>query len=104
MTRGFTPKVVTASDLRRGDVVWLTADDRWTRDLREAELITEEAHAQLRLLHAQAQPLVVVGAYLAEARQGPEGPEPVHFREAFRARGPSNYPHGKQEVLRSRGA
>ena len=38
----------------------------------------------------------VVGAYLAEARPGPAGPEPVHFRERFRARGPSNYPHGKQ--------
>lgn len=96
MSRGYTPKVVTASDLRAGDVVWLTADDRWTRDLREAELIVDEAHAQLRLLHAQAQPLVVVGAYLADARPGPHGPEPVHFREAFRTRGPSNYPHGKQ--------
>ena len=96
MTRGFTPKVVTANDLRAGDVVWLTADDRWTRDHREAELIEDEAHAQLRLLYAQGQPLVVVGAYLADARPGPRGPEPVHFREAFRARGPSNYPHGKQ--------
>lgn len=96
MTRPFTPKVVTASDLREGDPVWLTADDRWTRDLAEAELIEDEAHAQLRLLHALGQPQVVVGAYLAEARAGPRGPEPVHFREAFRARGPSNYPHGRQ--------
>jgi hypothetical protein len=95
MSRPYTPRVVTANDLREGDVVWLTADDRWTRDLREAELIEDEAHAQIRLLHAQAQRLVVVGAYLAEAKAGRDGPEPVHFREAFRSRGPSNYPHGR---------
>jgi hypothetical protein len=39
----------------------------------------------------------VVGPYLADARPGPNGPEPTHFREAFRTRGPSNYAHGKQE-------
>ena len=27
---------------------------------------------------------------------GPDGPEPGHPREAFRAYGPSNYFHGKQ--------
>lgn len=95
MTR-FIPKTVTANDLRQGDVVWLTEDDRWTRKHSEAELIDDEAHAQLRLLHAQRQPHVVVGPYLADATRGPDGPEPVHFREKFRARGPSNLPHGKQ--------
>jgi hypothetical protein len=100
MTRRFHPVVVTASDLIEGDTVWLTAADRWTRDMAEAELITDEAHAALRLLHAQGQPGRVVGSYLAEARPGPAGPEPVHFREAFRARGPSNHPHGKQAAAR----
>jgi hypothetical protein len=92
----FTPKTVTANDLRSGDAVWLTADDRWSPDHHAAELIEDEAHAQLRLLHAQRQGHIVVGAYLADARPGPIGPEPVHFREAFRTRGPSNYAHGKQ--------
>ena len=96
MTRRFTPKVVTANDLRLGDVVYLTADDQWTRKHAEAELIGDEAHAQMRLLHAAAQKLTIVGAYLADARPGPNGPEPIHFREAFRTRGPSNYAHGKQ--------
>ncbi|MCB2110730.1 MAG: DUF2849 domain-containing protein [Defluviimonas sp.] len=98
MSRGFTPKIVTANALVEGDAVYLTADDRWSRDHAEAELIEDEAHAQLRLLGADRQRDLVVGAYLAEARQGPNGPEPVHFREAFRTRGPSNYPHGKQEA------
>jgi hypothetical protein len=97
MSRGFTPKVVTGNDLRLGDVVYLTATGGWTRVHAEAELIEDEAIADLRLLEALAQGDRVVGAYLAEARRGPDGPEPVHFREAFRARGPSNYPHGKQE-------
>ena len=92
----FTPKIVTANDLLLGDVVYLTADDLWSRQHHQAELIEDEAHAQMRLLHGAAQRQVVVGAYLADARTGPKGPEPVHFREDFRARGPSNYNHGKQ--------
>ena len=95
----FTPKIVTANDLRLGDVVYLRLDDTWSRQHRDAELIDDEAHAQMRLLHAAAQRNVVVGAYLADAKAGPDGPEPVHFREAFRTRGPSNYAHGKQVDL-----
>jgi hypothetical protein len=96
MSRRFTPKVVTGNDLREGDVIYLTADDRWTRHHHEAELIDDEAHAELRLSHASQQTGKVVGPYLADARAGANGPEPVHFREAFRTRGPSNYFHGKQ--------
>ena len=83
------PMVVTANALLEGDPVYLTADDRWSRDHAEAELIEDEAHAEMRLLFAEAQADRVVGAYLAEARPGPEGPEPVHIREVLRARGRS---------------
>ncbi len=95
MSRAFTPKVVTANDLLIGDVIYLTADDQWSRDHAKAELIEDEAHAQLRLIDAQ-RAKNAVGAYLADAKRGTHGPEPVHFREAFRTRGPSNYAHGKQ--------
>ncbi|MCG7624941.1 DUF2849 domain-containing protein [Epibacterium sp. Ofav1-8] len=98
MARAFTPKVVTANDLLEGDVIYLTAAGGWTRVLEEAELIVDEAEAQLRLLEAQSQPQVAVGAYLADAQAGETGPEPTHFREAFRRTGPSNYRHGKQEA------
>ena len=98
MARQFTPKVVTANALLEGDVIYLTSDDRWSRHHHEAELIEDEAHAQLRLLKAESQRQVVVGAYLADAKAGLSGPVPIHFREAFRTRGPSNYPHGKQET------
>lgn len=98
----FTPKIVTANALLEGDVVYLTADDRWSRRIEDAELIEDEAHAQIRLIDAQAQTGVVVGVYLADAVRGANGPEPVHFREVFRTRGPSNYPHGKQVAEASR--
>ena len=96
MARSFTPKVVTANDLLLGDAVWLTTDDRWTRDMHQAELMDDEAHADIRLLFGAAQRNTVVGVYLVDAKAGPNGPEPVHFRETFRTRGPSNYAHGKQ--------
>lgn len=94
--RPFTPKVVSANALLEGDAVWLTEDDRWSRDIAEAELLEDEAVAEDRLLFAIGQPNVVVGAYLADAAATAKGPAPQHFREAFRTRGPSNYPHGKQ--------
>ncbi|WP_420002470.1 DUF2849 domain-containing protein [Arenibacterium sp. LLYu02] len=99
MARAFTPKVVTANDLLEGDVIYLTAANDWTRDLKAAELIEDEAEAQLRLLEAQSQQKIAVGAYLADAKAGEHGPEPVHFREDFRRTGPSNYNHGKQEAV-----
>ena len=95
MTDRFTPKVVTANDLLEGDVVYLSGD-AWVRDLAQAEVFTEDSVAQHRLLDASRQTDLVVGVYLADVRRGANGPEPEHFREAFRATGPSNYAHGKQ--------
>lgn len=98
MPRPFTPKVLTANALLEGDVVWLDAAGQWTRQMEHAALIEDEASAELHLLDAHARAHEVVGPYLAEARPGPNGPEPTHFRETFRTRGPSNYAHGKQEA------
>ncbi len=98
MPRPFSPKIITANDLLEGDVIYFTADGTWSRDLSEAELITDEAEAQLRQLEAERDALHVVGIYLTDAKAGPNGPEPVHFREDFRRTGPSNYAHGKQET------
>ncbi|MFV0245721.1 MAG: DUF2849 domain-containing protein [Qingshengfaniella sp.] len=97
MSRRFTPKIVTANTLLDGDVVYLTPTGGWSRHHHEAALLTDEADAQIRLIEASQQHGTIVGAYLADARPGTSGPEPVHFREAFRATGPSNYHHGKQE-------
>ena len=96
MARQFTPKVVTGNALLEGDVIYLTEDDGWTRHLSEAAVLTDEADAELRLLEAQRRQAEIVGAYLADVVPGPDGPEPAHFREDFRRRGPSNHHHGKQ--------
>lgn len=96
MARAFTPKVVTANELVSGDVVYLNAAGMWVHDHADADLITDEALADIRLELAQLQVGDIVGAYLADAVAGTNGPKPVHFREEFRAVGPSNYNHGKQ--------
>jgi len=97
MPRPFTPKVITANALLEGDVIYLTTQGHWTRNHNEADLIEDPATAEIRLLEAQALAHEAVGPYLADATPGKDGPEPIHFREAFRTRGPSNYAHGKQE-------
>lgn len=96
--KAFTPKVITANALLEGDVIYLAADDSWVRELSAAEVLTDEAVAQLRLLDAEKRQSEVVGVYLADVAPAETGPEPTHFREDFRRRGPSNYPHGKQEA------
>jgi len=46
----------------------------------------------------------IVGAYLADVLVGENQPvELLHFREKFRAKGPSNYFHGKQELTLQQG-
>ena len=99
MSKPFTPKVVTANALLEGDVVYLTVDDRWSRDLIEAEVLEDEAHAELRLLDGASEQNVVVGVYLADVALENGVPHPTHVREKFRTKGPSNYNHGKQADL-----
>jgi len=98
MPKAFTPKVVTANDLLKGDVIYQTATG-WTRRLDEAEVLTDEADADLRLIEASQETDVVVGAYLADVALEDGKPVPTHFREDSRATGPSNYAHGKQVEL-----
>ena len=89
----FTPKVVTANALlerRRG-----LPDPRRhmvQAPLTDADVLTDEADAQIRLIDASARTSEVVGVYLADVAPDAKGPQPTHFREAFRMRGPSNYP------------
>ncbi|TQM92347.1 DUF2849 domain-containing protein [Roseinatronobacter monicus] len=98
MSRDFAPSVLTANDLFEGDVVYFTATGDWSRQHTDALLFTDQQEAAEALAAAQAQPERFVGPYLALAHSGLNGPEPAHFREAFRARGPSNYRHGKQPM------
>lgn len=97
MSRQTHPQVVTANHLMEGDAVWFTADGAWTRHLTEAAVARAPEEADALLGAAKAQQDRVVGPYLADVALDPHGePTPVHFREAFRTRGPSNCFHGKQ--------
>lgn len=94
MAREFIPKVVTGNDLFEGDVVYLAQNEDWTRCLSDAHIWREEAAAEAALARANLRQNEVVGPYLADVA------EPLHFREEFRATGPSNYKsHGKQAEL-----
>ncbi len=97
MAREFTPQIVTANDLLQGDVIYLTKAGTWSRFHKDAHVSNSAEQAQTMLKHAKTFQDTIVGAYLADVLINSEGePEPAHFREAFRTRGPSNYFHGKQ--------
>ncbi len=98
MPKAFKPSVITANALLEGDVVYLGQTD-WVRDLQDADVITDEAIAEIRMIEASAQADRVVGVYLVPVKTAHGSVETTHFRETFRATGPSNYAHGKQETL-----
>ena len=97
MPRKFTPKVITTNDLMEGDAIYLSAGDSWTRIFGQATLFLTQEEAETALERIGKRQDIHVGAYLADAEAGSDGrPRPAHFRERFRANGPSNYFHGKQ--------
>jgi hypothetical protein len=98
MARPFKPQMATGNDLLEGDVVYFTGRDDWSREITDAALAVNSAAAEELLARASGFPNQVVGVYLVEAALDERGrAAPAHFREAFRTRGPSNYPqHGKQ--------
>ena len=98
MSKPFPPSVITANALLSGEVVYLRGG-AWVSDIVQAEVLVDEADADIRLLEASAQVAQVVGVYLAPVETANGTIETTHFREAFRATGPSNYAHGKQEHL-----
>jgi hypothetical protein len=89
MAKRFQPGIVSANDLLSGAVIYLAADGKWVSSMSEAEFITEPERAEERLTLAESQPEIAVGAYLAPADNTDAGPVPNHFRESFRAAGPS---------------
>lgn len=93
-------QIVTANDLMEGDVIYMTDNGEWTRRMAEAAVAQTEQQAKALLAEALAQPHRLVGAYLTAVDLDDAGkPRPNHFREAFRATGPSNRHHGKQAEL-----
>ncbi|MFS4436696.1 DUF2849 domain-containing protein [Paracoccaceae bacterium GXU_MW_L88] len=89
MAKKFTPKVLTANDLLSGHVIYRGADNAWVDAHKNAVLYTDQEEAEAALKVAEGEAARIVGPYLADAVEGPDGPEPVHFRERFRVTGPT---------------
>jgi hypothetical protein len=88
-------KALTANDLLTGDTVFWS-HGAWVEQFADAEIFQgEDADAALAV--AEKQITEVVGCYLFDVQETPEGLAPVAYRERVRALGPTNHPqHGKQ--------
>jgi sulfite reductase (NADPH) hemoprotein beta-component len=91
-------QVITANRLRDGAIVWLTADRRWSEAFTASLPLRDEgeAEAALESTKADVKARLVVGPYLAEVKETPEGLEPASARERIRASGQPSVPadHG----------
>ena len=85
--------VITANDFHSGAVVFWDGA-AWVLRLRDACVFERAEDAEAML--SQFRPDQVVGAYVIDVVADAGQLQPKHTREAIRARGPSNYFHGKQ--------
>lgn len=90
--------IITANDLLLGDVIYLDKSKHWTRELTSSKLFQDKESADTQLAEV-SKDKSVIGAYVVKFDLTNNQPTPAHFREEFRAKGPSNYFHGKQELL-----
>ena len=84
-------KILTANRLSDGLVVFLSAENVWTRDIDRAVLAQEEG-AQSALANRGAEYEAnnqVTGAYLVDAERENGSITPVHIRERIRLSGPT---------------
>ena len=88
--------IVTANDLMSGEVVYLAQDSIWSQQPQTAVIFDDaeaaQAKAAFKNKHHAAQ---IVGAYATPVKGDGRA---VTFKEQLRAKGPSNYLHGKQQA------
>ena len=87
-------KILTASLLRGGTVVFLARNGRWSDHIHEAAVALEPvAVAALETRGHEAEAAnTVTGAYLVEVERRDGRVTPVHIRERIRVTGPSVRP------------
>ncbi|MFC3675101.1 DUF2849 domain-containing protein [Ferrovibrio xuzhouensis] len=85
------PQLVTANDLKTGDVVYLTQSAGWSRRIDDASIVpnAEAGAALLAVAEAQAKMNIVIAPYLIPVDTAVAPPRPVQFRERIRADGPT---------------
>lgn len=91
-------QVLTANSLIDGDVIYLGKDGTWTWDILNSLIFTDQANAASALETALGHPDKIVAPYLIPVSINDGLIETLHFREKFRAFGPTNYRHGKSEI------
>lgn len=82
-----TLQVVTANRLRDGVIVWLSAQNTWSEEFTESKPLRDEAEAKAALdaAGADVKARLVVGPYLAEVKETPQGLQATSARERIRA-------------------
>lgn len=86
-----TTWLITANDLRQGNVVYLNSEAGWESNIEKAQQLLDKTDAEQRLPAATSQQMQVVDPYLIEVEQLEDGSIfPVHFREQFRVSGPTH--------------
>ena len=91
------PQIISANALLSGAVVYLRKDGGWSSKLSDAWVLEPGKETDALLAKAESRSDEIVGAYLSDVEYSAGGDvSPLHFREVFRSKGPSNYFHGKQ--------
>ncbi|WP_298287246.1 DUF2849 domain-containing protein [Novosphingobium sp.] len=78
-------KIITASDLRTGDVVWWTGEG-WSRHVNDAVEAGDHAEAVIARENAKQ---IVTDTQVIEAARTDEGVRPAHIKDRIRALGPT---------------
>ncbi|OKH87030.1 DUF2849 domain-containing protein [Thalassospira sp. TSL5-1] len=84
-------QVVTANRLDDGLAVFMTADEGWSTDIRQAVCAedAEQAEALLARANTEKQQITVVGPYLIDVAHEDGVLAPTKYREVLRTLGPS---------------
>jgi len=92
--------VITANDLRSGEIVYMIAGDgmpRWTGDIHDATVFTEdEREAMLAQALEAARANAIIDAYAIEITGNHE---PLSMREIVRARRQPTMRYGRDALL-----
>ncbi|MEE8243913.1 MAG: DUF2849 domain-containing protein [Pseudomonadales bacterium] len=90
MAKAFVPKILSANDLTDGVSVFLTTDNEWSTNHRDAQVAYDETSAEALLSLADGYGNEVVGPYLVDVLTDVDGlPQPRPLRELLRTLGPS---------------
>ena len=81
--------IVTANDLRLGNVVYLNGSGEWTESLADAAVVSGDVDDRTFSKEMQVQRNLVVDPYLLEVSVENGTLRPKKLRERLRAQGPS---------------